>query len=295
MKAEFREFFLRAVQVLSGSKRDQETGYPTTTTVNGSSRGNRFLDGHVPTNGVFAKLFASIPFKLNSEDAATTAQQGLTRLATDVEAAAFDSTVNSKGYQPVVQPHQVTKHYGGNVPLTETIGGKTVNVLYDGGIVLASQDENTDTSEFVPGGYQPAYLVTLNKTALPTDSSRVRFNIRVQNTDSSLDPTCAFGLFVIGTSSTNVFGRTATGTGTNDSYTITGEIIRLSSTTVKVIYYATNLLAGTFMGAYEGVSAVLTVADLDTSTNSFEFRISFNGAITPNWIPNYANFIREVK
>lgn len=83
---EFREFFLRNIPVTSGLKPDKQSNYPTTYTISTPSGGtvnvyNRFKKGNYPTEEVFAKLFESIAFKLNSEDTRTNVQQGLSMLA----------------------------------------------------------------------------------------------------------------------------------------------------------------------------------------------------------------------
>ena len=57
---EFREFFLRATKVTSGSRPDKEIPFPVQYTVNGSNRYNRFLKDHAPSEKVFKKLFESI-------------------------------------------------------------------------------------------------------------------------------------------------------------------------------------------------------------------------------------------
>ena len=85
---EYREFFLRNIKVFTGSKKDQESGYVVKYLVKGISRFNRFLKGHYPSQGVFEKLFASIAFKLNPEDSASTTEQGLVQTATDTQAKA---------------------------------------------------------------------------------------------------------------------------------------------------------------------------------------------------------------
>lgn len=91
---EFREFFLRAISVSSGTKPDQEAGFPTQYTVNGKTVFNRFLKKHFPSEDVFKKLFESVTFKLNPEDTATEDEQGLVKRATQLQ---FDSGAEDDG------------------------------------------------------------------------------------------------------------------------------------------------------------------------------------------------------
>lgn len=103
---EFSDFFLRDIKVNSGSTPDQEVNYPTDYLVNGVLKKNRFLKNHVPTEGVFRKLFASIPFKLNTTDTASTTEQGLVKVATDANAYNRTSAVDG-AMREVIQPHQL--------------------------------------------------------------------------------------------------------------------------------------------------------------------------------------------
>ena len=292
MKKEFREFFLRATAVLSGSKRDQEVPYPTTTTVNGQSKGNRFLDGHYPTNGVFAKLFESITFKLNSEDAATSSQQGLVRLANDTQADGYDSSLDSKGFVPVVQPHQITKHYGSAAGLTETINGKTVKVLYDGGIVLSNTDSNVDTSEFAPGSYATVFNTVFGFSGLPTNGSRIKFKFRIKVANGTDTSNQFRMLFITSTVSNNVFEKTADGTANDNTYVIEGEIIRIDSTNIRIVYQGIFYQLGALVSGFEGI---LDTTTGDLATNTVELRLQFNGAAVPNWTLSQYELVRFVK
>lgn len=103
---EFSDFFLRDIKVNSGSTPDQEVNYPTDYLVNGVLKKNRFLKNHVPTEGVFRKLFASIPFKLNIEDTASETEQGLVKTSTDTNAYNRTSAIDA-AMREVVQPHQL--------------------------------------------------------------------------------------------------------------------------------------------------------------------------------------------
>jgi hypothetical protein len=104
---EFREFFLRQVQVNIGTKKDQETGFPVSYNVGTSTVFNRFLKSHFPNENVFRKLFESITFKLNPEDKATYTSQGLVRRATDAES--FSRNPVSGIFQNCVTPEQLTE------------------------------------------------------------------------------------------------------------------------------------------------------------------------------------------
>lgn len=109
---EFREFFLRASQVNSGAKADQETGFPVSylVTIAGVAtlKFNRFLKNHFPSENVNKKLLESITFKLNPEDTAGVSIQGLSKIATDAEVKA-NTTFATYGdsFRRSVQPSQV--------------------------------------------------------------------------------------------------------------------------------------------------------------------------------------------
>lgn len=103
---EFREFFLRNVQVNSGSKADKEMNFPIKYQVGSSQVFNRFLKDNFPSENVFSKLFNSITFKLNLEDTATTKNQGLVRLATNTEVQNNTNNTNID-YSNVIQPGQL--------------------------------------------------------------------------------------------------------------------------------------------------------------------------------------------
>ena len=86
--AEFREFFHRNSPMNSGSKPDQEAGYPyyynvVVTNPDGTTRtvtvGNRFNRSDVPSENTFKKLLASCAFLLNPEDSAQLDRQGLVK------------------------------------------------------------------------------------------------------------------------------------------------------------------------------------------------------------------------
>lgn len=113
---EFREFFLRNIKLPIGTKKDQEANVAVTYTaiIDGVSKTvyNRFLKNNYPSEDVFKKLFESITFKLNTEDTATTSEQGLVKIATDNQVQLGTSTIN--GYQLVPKPSQVLYLYTAN-------------------------------------------------------------------------------------------------------------------------------------------------------------------------------------
>jgi microcystin-dependent protein len=172
---EFREFFLRHVQVSSGAKPDQEVGFNLQYFIGGiGQKFNRFLKGDFPNENVFKKLFQSITFKLNVEDTADNVNQGLVRIATDTEAEA--RTDNSTGtFTNVVQPHQLPNlvlHADSDdvvvgspiilnglilFALKRTIGGKfwrnfKIAINYDKSIVIGTGDTlELDGDDSTPG------------------------------------------------------------------------------------------------------------------------------------------------
>ena len=120
---EFREFFLRNIKLPTGTKKDQEANVAVTYTaiIDGVSKTvyNRFLKNNYPSEDVFKKLFESITFKLNTEDTATTSEQGLVKIATDNQVQLGTSTIN--GYQLVPKPSQVLYLYTVNSLPTDSL------------------------------------------------------------------------------------------------------------------------------------------------------------------------------
>lgn len=102
---EFREFFLRNIKVITGSKKDQENNFPTKYIVKGKSVFNRFLKGHYPSESVFQKLFESLTFKLNQEDTATENIQGLVKRTVDQDA--INRVSRLSGFTTIIEPHQL--------------------------------------------------------------------------------------------------------------------------------------------------------------------------------------------
>jgi hypothetical protein len=105
-KKEFREFFLRETQVTSGSKPDQESGFPITYFRKGVKVFNRFLRNHFPSEDVMKKFLESIAFKLNVEDTATATAQGLIKKSSDADAEVRTLNPSSEMAKAVV-PHQL--------------------------------------------------------------------------------------------------------------------------------------------------------------------------------------------
>lgn len=116
---EYREFFLRNVQVNTGSKSDQEVGFITSYFVNGITKFNRFLKGHFPSQDVMNKFVTSITFKLNQEDTAKLGEQGLSKIAADADAESRTSNIISD-YTATVVPHQLPEVIG-TIAGTDTV------------------------------------------------------------------------------------------------------------------------------------------------------------------------------
>lgn len=100
---EYREFFLRHGLVNSGAHPDQEVGYPDQYMVGSELKFNRWLAHDFPSQGINEKLFESLTFKLNKEDTATDAAQGLARLATYLESIGHRDAVAGQ-FSNVVRP-----------------------------------------------------------------------------------------------------------------------------------------------------------------------------------------------
>lgn len=108
---EFREYFLRADATPGGDTPDNPLDITTGTTVvvNGKVKSNRFVKNGYPTFAIFQKLFESITFKYNTDDKATTTEQGLVTVATDTQAfAKEDSSTTTR----VLLPHQLPDFKG---------------------------------------------------------------------------------------------------------------------------------------------------------------------------------------
>lgn len=172
---EFREFFLRHIQVTSGTKIDQESNFPTNYNVGTVSVFNRFLKGDFPNESVFKKLFESITFKKNIEDTFTFTEQGLARKATDTESVNRTiATTNS--FQPAVIPEQLPDVRATNTTIapftiisTESLGGITIqSVNKDLGSSRFKRDFNIKLTVPPP----PAPPIVASLVEFSTSSSR---------------------------------------------------------------------------------------------------------------------------
>jgi len=152
---EYREWFLRHTQVNTGTKIDQEVGFPLQYIITGKGNVfNRFLKGDFPTENVFKKLFESVAFKLNVEDTASQTAQGLVRIATDVEAEGrTDNGANT--FENVVKPHQLPEVVVNDVLTdvvlaTNTNNGLTVKTIRR--IISAGKTAKQYVLSLFPGG-----------------------------------------------------------------------------------------------------------------------------------------------
>lgn len=75
---------------------------------NTGSPGSRLRKGDKPTQSTFQKLLASCGFIKEAEDTATTATQGFTKLASDLNSYNLDSTVDADSFAKAVRPHQIS-------------------------------------------------------------------------------------------------------------------------------------------------------------------------------------------
>lgn len=131
---EFKQFFIRNTKTTTGSYPDQEVDYPVTISVKGKTKFNRFLKDNFPSEGVLAKLFESITFKLNKEDTASSSVQGLVKKATDIQAES--RTLNpDTDFTLGVVPHQLpdivlsTDGSDSVVGSPVTVGGLTLSAI----------------------------------------------------------------------------------------------------------------------------------------------------------------------
>lgn len=123
-KKEFRDFFLRNYQKISGTQPDQEVGFPIDYRVGNTTVKNRFLKNNIPSENVFKKLFESITFKLNREDTAKETEQGLVKLATDIEAKNGSNGIDT--FSRSIKPSQLTT---AREVITNPISGYDINTI----------------------------------------------------------------------------------------------------------------------------------------------------------------------
>lgn len=156
---EVREFFIRATKVTSGTKKDQETSYPLSYSVNNKTVYNRFLKNHVPGEATFKKLFESITFKLNIEDTASTTEQGLVKIATDTQAKNRTPKEITE-FTTVVAPEQLS-----DILNTASLEGGTYTQLTN---VTANGLNIKELSKNLGGGRSKKdFLITLDVSNAP--------------------------------------------------------------------------------------------------------------------------------
>lgn len=133
---EFREFYLRVVQVPFGIKADNEVNFPTDYQIGNQTVKNRFLRNNFPSENVFRKLFESITFKLNSEDTAKENEQGLAKKASNTQAK--NGNNGNDGFTRLVTPSQLPTV---EQTINDSIGG------YDIVSISANPDNIIDVTE----------------------------------------------------------------------------------------------------------------------------------------------------
>jgi len=215
---EFKEFFLRDVKTTTGSKPDQEVGFPVTYVVDGVQRNNRFLKNHVPSEAVYKKLFESITFKLNVEDTASTTIQGLVKVATDQNA--FDRASEALGaMRSVIEPHQLTD-VKNQVITAQTITG---DITINNPTVINISD--ADIVKFVIGA-------TVTGTGVQTGTTISSIDYTANEIELSLNCTAT----TVGVVLTQVASDTTFNNITFKGLTI-GTFKRTISTKFRKIYY----------------------------------------------------------
>ena len=219
---EYREFFLRAIQVPTGTKADKELNYPAqyqVTDINGKQimAFNRFLKEHFPSEDVFKKLFESIAFKINPEDTATVPQQGLVRIVTGEGIVAREDVIldGTETFATVVVPS--------NLPIVE--GGTNITVVAE---IVRSSDDVVVVS-IPPGDTQSYYIkYTVNADSIVTGAGG---GTTVVGGTVILGGTLEDGPTIIkgGVSSTLTFGDVIDPFDSIDMHTV--DIIELNNTT----------------------------------------------------------------
>lgn len=130
-EAEHKNFFIRDTQVNTGTTPDKEVGFPVEYLVKGVKKFNRFLQGHVPSENVFKKLFNSIPFKLDKADTASSTVQGLVKKATDAQSITRLANPNTD-FTIAVAPHQLPQ-----IVLATDVNDTVISDSTDNGIKLS--------------------------------------------------------------------------------------------------------------------------------------------------------------
>ena len=288
---EFREFFLRNAKVLTGTKKDQEINFATqyTAVLDGVSKTvyNRFLKNNYPSEDVFKKLFESITFKLNTEDTATSSQQGLVEIATDNEVILGTNTYNS--FQLTPKPSQVLYLKTAN-SLPTSAGNFKVGDIYlivlitsaDFGKLYVCTNASTPTFSLLgvthpihSGGTAGQVIEKINSTnfntqwatpALPNGTKCAMLYIRQGGT---LAPTATE---IVNTIGTFVYGYTSGGT---YSITCTGKFLA-DKTFIKFSGLPRN---GGILDVVRASNDVLIITTLDAVGGSPR-----NAVLSTDWI-----------
>ena len=177
--AEYKEFFFRFVTTTTGASPDKESGFPVKEMVldaegNPSQEFNRFLKKHFPSEKVYQKLFASIAFKLNSEDTASTDEQGLVRIAIgsnindrkDFEEIFVNG--NSRKFTTIVVPS--------TLPIVSAGSGISVNTL------IRRVSDDVAVGSILPGDrelYYIDYEITNTVAASSIDNIGNYFRLKI--------------------------------------------------------------------------------------------------------------------
>jgi len=213
------EFFVRNTKVTVGTKADQETNFPVQYQVNGNLEYNRFLKNHVPSENVFKKLFASIPFFLNVESTATITTQGLVKVATDQKA--FDRESEADGnMRSVIEPHQLSEVKNQVITAQTITGDITIN------FPTITNISNANIVKFVIGA-------TVSGAGIQAGSTIVSIDYSTNEIELSLDCTAT----TVGVTITQIAEDT-----TFNNITFRGIVIgtfkRTIGTKFRKMYYA---------------------------------------------------------
>jgi hypothetical protein len=290
---EFREFFLRATKVTSGSRPDKEIPFPVQYVVNGSSKYNRFLKDHAPSEKVFKKLFESLTFKLNSDDSATEAQQGLVRFATDLEATNADSAANSAGFYGVLRPNQVAKYLNTSATTTTTVSGKTISWYAGGGIIKRVDDvEVAGLTGGISVEFVPESPFEFNNVELPIDGCRLKFRFIIHHPNTGT-PGDTLRLVTTGGTVTGSTVDCTANSGAAANFIYDGEIIRLTATTFIINgtienYESTGLISTNYF-----YHAVTTPDSIDT-VGVIKLVPGQSTAVVPAFLLRHSTFTRMV-
>ncbi len=132
-----------------------------------TSTKNRFVKHDKPDQNIFDELRESAAFILESGDRAEESSQGLTKLASDANSSALNSTRDADLFNKVVQPHQlptITVPGGGNqisvTPTDETTG----RLKPDASAGLGKQFEVANTFTVIPNATPIPWMI-INQAA----------------------------------------------------------------------------------------------------------------------------------